>query len=206
MYKLIENNLFQIDANLPLTPPEVKKHINFQNEVIDINDTSKDADIIRMIRSCMIYFTSYTGIPILDETWALFLDDLFYTKTILFQKRKTKAILLFEYYPYNWDGVAPRSVLNPLGDYYTIEETDFNYLEIILLNKPSLYCRKQNIRITATVGLISNPTQIPANLKQALLQHVARLYFQEGTDCDNCETAITPGIKSIYNQYKSFYL
>lgn len=133
-----------------------------------------------------------------------------YNYQIEIRKSQLQSVASFEYYDED-DVLQTFSSSN----YYVSNDNDFSYLT---LKKNKSWptdinqFRPQPVEITFTAGYGDYPSDIPADLRGAILQHVARVFTNRG-DClagnqsaCSCSSAMNlpPETMMIYNAYKIY--
>jgi len=91
----------------------------------------------------------------------------------------------------------------PAESYYTLK--DNHYGEIHLSpnkNYPTdLTLRLGGVEIVFVAGYGSVKTDVPDDIRKAMLQH-ATFFYQNRGDCCNAEVCCPPEVRAIYNHYK----
>jgi uncharacterized phiE125 gp8 family phage protein len=161
---------------------------------INLTDTSEDALITRLIYTATSYFELVTGRDLINKTYKCYLNTFPVFNSgyapitysgynpalgITILKSKLQSVTSIKYYSggvqLTWDP----------ANYYITDNTD--YAGIYLApdsNWPSdIDNRLQSVMITFVAGYGATASDVPYDIKQALLQYICYLYENRG-DCD----------------------
>ncbi len=187
-------NVTVAPVNLPVSLDDVKEHLR-----LDPTDTSQDAYLTLLIKTATSFAEKYTRRTFIDTTFETFLSC--FCCCIELRRSKVTSIVSFEY--------LESGVLTAVdADIYYL--TDENAYAHILLEDGSTYptpdVNAQAVKIVFVAGYGPDDTDIPDELKLALLNHIASLYENRG-DCSPANaTSKCMGIPStsklIYDQFR----
>ena len=165
-----------------------------------------DAVLTLMIKGLAEYVEKLTYRTILTSRYKCFMDYL-PREPILIKKSPLQELVSFEYYSNN-----TLTALS-LGDVYTTESSTYSMVDTISgKDWPQHDYRKQAIKLTFDAGYGDTHESVPADLKMAMMHHLAKWFEQRG-DIDD-QTARNEGLrysiqtcmphtsKAIYAQYK----
>lgn len=197
------NSDFYIDGNLPISVEDIKL-----SKALSSTDTSYDAKILDCIRAVIEYFEYSTKYYIIKQQREILLDYFPNQSIIDFQDGNVKSIISVSYKPTDWTPTTQLTVLELNTDYYFAKETEASYgispSAIRFVNTFYTHDSPQAVSIKLQVGNARTPTveNIPFSLKKALIDHITRMFSQNGEDCEECETSLTPSIRNIYSRFK----
>lgn len=184
-------------AIYPISLADVKDHLK-----LDPNDNSQDLYLEFLICSVTKYGESYTKRIFIDTKFKTYRD--IFSNYIKLRRSKLQSLDLFEYLV---DDVFT-TVSSDL--YYNTNETGFSK---IVLNANGVYPtdiddRMQAIKIEFTAGYGEAGSDVPCDLRLALLNHIAKVYENRG-DCDadisttdNIEKFLPQTVLGIYEMYR----
>ena len=185
---------------LPLSLAETRTHLR-------ITDSCEDTYIKLLIQTVRDFFEIFTNRTLINTTYKGFLDQFPGTFVypygyccedgILIRKSKVSSITSIKYLLDSvlttWDN----------SNYYVSESN--MYPNIFLedgKSYPTTDDRIQAIEIIFVAGYGATNTDIPSDIKMALLNHIAFLYENRG-DCGGDGTCELPcATKTIYNKYR----
>lgn len=197
------NTDFYIDDNLPISLADIKASAKLSSA-----DTTYDAQILNCIRAVIEYFEYSTKYYIIEQQREILLDYFPHQSIIDFQDGNVKSIVSVAYKPTDWTPTAELTVLELNTDYYFAKETEAGYgispSAIRFINTFCTHDSPQAVSMKLQVGNSRTPTveNIPFSLKKALTDHTTRMFSQNGEDCEECETSLTPAIRNIYSRFK----
>lgn len=183
---------------LPLTLEEVEAHLRLPAD-------SEDTYLTFLINAVSDFFERYTNRTLINTTYKGYLDDFpyylcdqcNYDGNILIRKSKVSSITSIKYLSdsvlITWDS----------SNYYF---TASNIYSSVALTEDAVYpdpdVRLQSIEIIFVAGFGAASTDIPNDIKIAMLDHIAFLYENRG-DCGSDGTCKLPcTTKTIYDKYK----
>ena len=183
-------NLVSEPVDLPIDIDLIKKHVE-----IDFSDNSEDAYLNELARSAIAYFEGLTGCVLLTSTYELYLDCFPPCCLIQIMRKPNVAVTSVEYLV---DGVFTAVSTD---DYYLAQTQEWAVIDLEEgKDWPTNADVKLNsVKITFTVGYGTNFDDVPYDLKNALLQHIASLFENRG-DCD-CGEAVPDLTKLVYTRY-----
>jgi len=176
-------------TELAVTLAEVKTHLR-----LDIASTAQDAYLTSLIKAATLIGEKYTKRIFINTKFLTYRD--FFSDCIELKKSRFQILHSFKYsVNYSLIDVDPNL-------YYTTDETDFSK---IILKEESQYPddidnKLQSIAIEFTAGYGINNTFVPADVKEALLSHIAAMYEDRG-DCNllsSAESALPQTTKDFY--------
>lgn len=180
----------------PVTLAEAKEYLR-------VDSSAEDALITNLINVAVLFCEKYTKRDLINKTYKTYRDN--FSNKIIIKKSKLQSITSIQYYN-NSDSLI---TISP-SVYYFTDETDFS--SIYLKNNQTWpsdnnISRLQNIIITFVAGFGPAASDVPADLKQGLLQHIVAMYERRG-DCegelgDTESSAVLPQVtRDIYNLYR----
>lgn len=159
-------------VNLAVSLDEVKEHLR-----LDPSDTSQDAYLTLLIRAATRIAELYTKRTFINTTFRTYRD--FFESCIKLRRSKFQSLQAYKY--------SVDDVLTDIdtGLFYTTNETDFSK---IILKQDQEYPddidkKLDAILIDFVAGYGADSSDIPYDLRLALLNHIAMLYENRG-DCD----------------------
>lgn len=174
-------------ASEPVTLSEVKTYLR-------IDGTDYDDILTPLIKTVRLQAEKYTGRDFINKTWKTYLDEFPYCSDagIKILKSKLQSITSIQYYDNN-------NALQTLSssDYYITDNSNYS---VIYINSsasyPDTYDRKQAAIITFVSGYGATASDVPQDLKQAMLAHISYLFENTG-DCTD---------SSVMSQYMNLYI
>jgi hypothetical protein len=182
-----------------------------------VGDTSQDTLITRLIYTATNYFELVTGRDLINKTYKCYLNNfpfqnyyggLNYTYGVGYNnlgirilKSKLQSITHIKYYV---DGIL---VTWDSSNYYITDEND--YAAIYLVDGSNWPTdadnRMQAVVITFVAGYGTAASDIPYDIKQALLQYIVYLYENRG-DCDCSGGGYPPSAMTFFSARKIMWL
>lgn len=208
-YKAYSYILVTPAGTTPVSLAEVKEHLK-----LDASDASQDTYLTLLINSCTAYGEKYTKRDFITKTYRTYRNGFYeqyyedgytYQKHNAFLLRRSKAteIVTIKY--------LKSSVLTLVSNtiYYLTDEADWG--EIYLVDGQSwpsdVDNRKQAVQIEFKAGYGIAASDVPKDIRLALLNHIAKVYENRG-DCD-MDTAdsslgryLPKESEQIYNLYR----
>lgn len=188
-------NITTASTARPLSLTEVKSFLK-----IDSTDSSEDAFLIMLIDSATLACEKYTGRDLINKGYTTFRDN--FCDPLELRRAKVSAIGSISYLVNNVFVVISSAI-------YGVENVN---------NFPYIYLKvdkewpidgdviPQSIKILFTSGYGSTASNVPADLRMGLLNHINAMYSNRsdcGGDCSDANGGGLPGtIKSLYNPYK----
>lgn len=175
-------------ATIPVTLDLVKIHLK-----LDASDTSQDPYLTLLIESATLSAECYMRRILINTKFRTF-RDRFCINTDL-RKSKLQSLDLYEYV------VDGSYITVPVDLYYITDEHD--YSQILLRDNESyptnIDNQRQSVKIEFTAGYGTSEDDIPADIKIALVNHIALIYEDRG-DCNT--TNIPAESKRTYDKYR----
>jgi len=173
-------------TELPVSLAEVKAYLKIDSAV-------EDALITSLIQTAGLCFEAMTGVILITKS--------FLTKRIIWDnyqlRRRFISDIILRYY----NSEDTLTVVLP-SEYDIYEENAYDIL-ITNLSKSLSTNKTQPIEIEFKAGFGDDSSFIPANIKIALMQHIASMYENRGDCADsNCSNLLPPLSRSIYSQYR----
>jgi len=176
-------------TELAITLLEVKTHLR-----LDIASTAQDTYLTSLIKAATLIGEKYTKRTFINTKFMTYRD--FFNGCIELKRSRLQTLEAFQY-SVNASFINVDSSL-----YYVTDETDFSK---IILKEESQYptdidSKLQSIAIEFTAGYGVDNTFIPADVKEALLSHIAAMYEDRG-DCNllsSAESALPQTTKDFY--------
>lgn len=159
-------------ASLPLTLTEVKTHLR-----IDLADNSEDTYLTALIKTVTNYAEKFTKRDFITRTYATYRDS--FCDSLEIRRSLLQSITSVEYLK---DDVL---TLVSTDIYFATQSTTFSTLRLKenQLWPTDLDNQDQAVKIIFTAGY-GNDSDVPEDLKTAMLNHIASLYENRG-DCDD---------------------
>jgi uncharacterized phiE125 gp8 family phage protein len=179
-------------ASLPITLTLVKSHLN-----LDPDDTSQEAYLTFLIEAVTDYAEAYMRKVLINTTFKTTRDTL--VPAIQLRRSPFVSLGRFQY--------LVNGVLTDIDSslYYIVEERDYSY---IALKADSTYPTDVDdqlypIEIEFTAGYGTSDTDVPSDIRLALLNHLAVVYENRG-DCDeeSMANALSNTARMIYDKYR----
>lgn len=181
-------------TNWPVSLDMVKTQLK-----ISLLDTSQDTFLELLIDAATQFAEKYTGRDLITKTYLTYRPC--FSDYIELHRSMITSIVSFEYL---LDGV-----LTPvdISTYKLLQETGFARIALnVDSSYPSHDTYYQAIKITFDSGFGASEASIPADLKIALLNHIAFLYVNRG-DCGCADENNLPVTsKAVYDMYKILML
>ena len=173
-------------------------------EYLKVADTSQDGLISQLIAAATLYGEKLTRRDFIQKQYSTFREPCDFLNLECIELRRSQLALI-DRFEYRKDGVL--TPVDPLI-FYTTKEADFS--RICLVDGefwPSdVDDRFQAIEIDFTAGFSGESDGIPADIKTAIMAHVAMLYENRG-DCGSggdkgLFASIPAQSATIYKAYK----
>ncbi|MGD9276245.1 MAG: head-tail connector protein [Candidatus Pacearchaeota archaeon] len=183
-------------ATTPVTLAEVKEHLK-----LDPTDTSQDTYLTFLIKAATKFGEDYTRRIFINTGFRTYRD--FFECCIKLRRSKLQSLDLYEYLV---DSLFT-TVTSTL--YYVTDEVDFS--KIVLKNDQhypiDIDEQLQAIKIEFTAGYGTSETDVPDDIRLALLNHLAAVYENKG-DCDQASIMkLLPATSNaIYQMYRIYDL
>ena len=186
IYKVITPNL-----ELPLSLDEVKLYCR-----IDSDNTAEDDVFNMLICTAMKVFEQMTGRTLMKTGFETYRTC--WKKCITLKRSPLVSIDLVKYI----DTEESEQTVNS-DDYYIAEDPFFSSLIFDdTFDYPNLNNKINQIIIQFTAGYAQDETEVPCDIKNALLQYVCFLYQNRG-DCACMSMANMPAtVKVLFSNYK----
>jgi uncharacterized phiE125 gp8 family phage protein len=190
--KAFTYNVSTAPINKPLTLVEVKTHLK-----IDAADATQDDYLNLLIDMARDFGEKYTKRTFIDTGFTTFRDD--FNDSLLLRRSKVSAIASIKY--------LVSGVLTTLStDVYDFTDvTDFSeiFLKVDQVFPTDVDQVPQAVEIIFTAGYGADTTDVPADVKFAMLNHIADLYSNRG-DCggDCAGSGVTSNTKILYDKIK----
>jgi len=181
--------LIQTDPPLaePLTLGELKAHLR-----IDLND--EDELLESLIRVARAHLEAATGVALMSQGFRLFLDD--WPRGGVIQLMRTPVQTIDAILVYDADGVAQDLDLSGM-----LLDATARPARLVIREQPMPGQPINGIEIEFTAGFAA-ATEVPPELKRALLIHAAHLYeFRGAVTPDMQPAAIPPGYERLVSPW-----
>ena len=176
---------------------EVNDHLK-----LSVTNIATEIYLSLLIRAVTSFAENFTRRDFLNKKYSIYLDDW---EEFEIKKSKLQSVVSVAYY--DEDGT-----LQTLSSekYYTTLSNEYSKLLFTdEMDYPTLYDRKQVVKITITAGYGADADNIPSELKAAVLAHLARIYQNRG-DCPDEANQLSnwvlenlpPESRLIYSMYK----
>lgn len=188
--KAFTYNVSTAPVNKPVTLVEVKTHLK-----IDAADATQDDYLNLLIDMARDFGEKYTKRTFIDTGFTTFRDD--FNDSLLLRRSKVSAIASIKY--------LVSGVLTTLStDIYDFTDvTDFSeiFLKVDQVFPTDVDQVPQAVEIIFTAGYGTDATDVPADVKFAMLNHIAFLYSNRG-DCSDGGSVNPNTVKSLYDKIK----
>lgn len=190
--KAFTYNVSTAAAGRPLTLPTVKSHLK-----IDLTDASQDTYLNLLIDTATAFGEKYTKRTFINTGFTTFRDD--FNDSLELRRSKVSAIASIKY--------LVAGVLTTLStDIYDFTDvTSFSeiFLKLNQIFPTDVDQVPQAVEIIFTAGYGATEANVPADVKMALLNHIADLYSNRG-DCggDCAGTGVTLNTKTLYDKIR----
>jgi uncharacterized phiE125 gp8 family phage protein len=190
-------------ASKPLSLTEVKTHLR-----LPLLSTAEDTMLNAMIDAITNYTEQYTRRDMINKTYTAF-ADCFPPSYVTFeqvdrgkieiQRSKLQSITSVQYLTGGVLTTVSSSV------YYNTNDPDFSSIYLVDGQDwpTDVDIRKQAIKITFVAGYGAAGSNVPADLKLAMLEHIAAYYENRG-DCADCSLNIPALSRMIYDKNKIY--
>lgn len=182
-------------ALLPITVQDAKEQLN-------LSGNDDDVYIKTLINTATLFVEKFISRQLVTQTWALYADCFPYRQEIAIKKRPLSSVTTVEYYPSDWDKMAPRTTYAATN--YTITQATEGRDAVIFRFEdstwPDTYAIRQAVRIEFICG--QAVADIPQDLKQAISMIVTFLFENRGDCCD--ENSLPGNIMALLQQYKRY--
>lgn len=186
--KAFTYNVSTAAAAKAITLNEVKSHLK-----ICLTDSAEDDYLNLLIEMATAFGEKYTKRTFINTGFTTFRDD--FNDSLLLRRSKVSAIASIKY--------LISGVLTTLStDVYNFTDvTSFSeiFLKVDQVFPTDVDQVPQAVEIIFTAGYGVSATDIPADVKFAMLNHIADLYSNRG-DCDG--SGITLNTKTLYDKIK----
>lgn len=187
-------NLVTGPTTTPISLAEVKDFLK-----LDASDISEDSFLTLLIESAVDFAEKYIKRDFINKTYVTYRNK--WADYFEIRRSKLQSITSVKYY----NGSDVLSTVSS-SIYAHTDEVDFSRLYTSNGNDwptGTLSCRLQPIEITFVAGYGSSASDVPAELRRALLEHVLVLYENRG-DCEgaSCSNKLGGAVRAIYNQYR----
>jgi uncharacterized phiE125 gp8 family phage protein len=172
MERAYNYHVIEEPINLPVTLPEVKEHLK-----LDPADNTQDDYLTFLVWSVAKYTEEYTKRILINTKFRTYRD--IFQNYIKLRRSKLQSLDKFEYL------VDDVFTTVPIDLYYVTDETAFSKIVLTFDEEYPINIdnRMQAIKIEFTAGYGTESTDIPQQLRLALLNHLAKVYENRG-DCD----------------------
>lgn len=164
---------------------------------LKLSGTDEDDFLESLIKTASLFFESFTKQTLITDTY-----KTYRTVWDIFQLRRCPLQSIESIKYFDTEGVL--QTLDS-GNYYIVKNNFFGKVAFDeSFESPSLRNRPQQIEIEFKVGFGDTTDDIPADIQQGLLEHIAYMYENRG-DCidDACSNiAIPNSTKMAYMKYK----
>jgi uncharacterized phiE125 gp8 family phage protein len=194
-------------AALPVTVDEVK-----QQARIDPSITSEDTYLTLLINAAVTAAENYMRRDLINKTYYAFMDYFpsylnafpnYPYVGIELTRSKLQSITAIEYL------VSGVFQTFSSANYYFTNDTDFSSIYLVQGQSypENVDTRKQAVRITFVAGYGATSSNVPIEIKLALLNHITFMYQQRGDSGDAGFSASIPELAlDIYDQFKIYSL
>lgn len=161
---------------LPLDVTDLRSHLR-----LDWIDDNQETYLNLLINTVTRYAEKSMGRRLITSTWRTYRDDFNSEIVIELQQNPFQSLVEFKYY--NTDGALIDVGLPPTSLYFITDDPN-GYVQIALqpnkLWAQDVQARLQAVRIDFKVGYGDAKESVPADIRGAMLQHIAFLYANRG--------------------------
>lgn len=181
-------------ATLPVSLIEVKEFLK-----LDLLDISENSFLTLLIQASSDFFQKYTNRILINTTFETFFDC--FRQSFELARSKFQSLIFFQYLQ-NGSQVD----VDPTTFYITFEN-DYSRIIISLIEDfpDDKDDRFQSIIVRFVAGFGDTSSDIPADIRIALLNQIASLYENRG-DCNKCDCGdisnLPTAVQNTYNQYR----
>jgi len=188
-------------AARPLSLTEVKTHLR-----LPLSSTAEDTMLEAMIDAVTNYVEQYTRRDLINKTYIAYTDKFppSYMAFVYIDRGQIQLnrsrLQSIQSIQYLLNGTL--TTVDPTTYYSTIDP-DFSSIYLVDgQDWPQIIDdRKQAVRITFVAGYGATGASVPADIKLAMLEHIAAYYENRG-DCADCSTNIPALSRMIYTSNK----
>lgn len=190
--KAFTYNVSTVPVNKPLSLDEVKIHLK-----IDLTDATQDTYLNLLIDMATAFGEKYTKRTFINTGFTTYRDD--FNDSFLLRRSKTSVISSIKY--------LVSSVLTTLAT-SVYDFTDVNDFSEIFLKVGQEFPTDvdevpQAVEIIFTAGYGADTIDIPADVKFAMLNHIADLYSNRGDCGGDCSgSGVTANTKILYDKVR----
>ena len=200
----------------PIDKTQVKQQIR-----LDADDTSEDTLLDLYITSARETVENLFGLALITQTWRMTIDRWPGGREPWWDGVRQGAISELVNYGRNSQVMIPRYPLQDV-DEITADGESVNVSDVFIVDTqqnpgrivlkigatlPTVSQTAANgIEIEYTAGYGDGPTDVPADMRLALLQMVATMYTHRGDDCSTTDALKMSGAYSVFSRYKAAQL
>lgn len=186
--KAFTYNVSTAPVNKPVTLVEAKVHLK-----IDAADATQDDYLNLLLDMATAFGEKYTKRTFINTGFTTFRDD--FNDSFLLRRSKVSAIASIKYLVSDTLTTLATSV------YDFTDVTGFSeiFLKVDQVFPTNVDQVPQAVEIIFTAGYGADATDVPADVKFAMLNHIADLYSNRG-DCAG--SGVSGAVKSLYDKIK----
>lgn len=180
---------------VPIEEAYAHCHLDF---LIGAGDTVQDNWMSNAIKTAMSCFEAVSRRTLMKTAFRTYRDCW----DSCFELRKSPLVSI-ESVKYNDTSAVEQTV--DVADYYIKKDPAYSLIafDCDTFEYPELKAnRPQQIMINFTAGYATDETEVPADIKQAILMQVCCMFANRGDCGDGMGCAIETGALAIYNKYK----
>ena len=191
--KAFTYNVSTAPAVRPLTLTEVKTHLK-----IAITDCSQDDYLNLLIDMATDFGEKYTKRTFINTGFTTYRDD--FNDSLLLRRSKTSAIASIKYLVSD----VLTTLATSIYDFTDVNDFSEIFLKVDQVFPVDVDAVPQAVEIIFTAGYGAAATDVPADVKFAMLNHIAFLYSNRGDCAGDCSGAgaVPSTVKSLYDKIK----
>lgn len=175
-------------VGLPITLDEAKQQL-----YIPVGVTTWDDEITAYINSGMLYFEKFTRQVLIEATFIGYFNT--FPVSLSLKKSPLQSIESVKYF--DVDNVE--QTVNAANYYTTVADYYSDLIFVDDFTIPTTFGRPQIFKVEFKVGLATDDTDTPKDIKQGMKMYVAYMYENRGS-CD--DTKIPPVVNELFYPYK----
>lgn len=186
-------NVSTAPVNKPVSLTEVKTHLK-----IDPTDATQDDYLNLLIDMAIAFGEKYTKRTFIDTGFTTYRDD--FNDSLLLRRSKVSAVASIKHLV---SGVLT-TLAGTVYDFTDVDGFSEIFLQVDQVFPTDIDAIPQAVEIIFTAGYGPDTTDIPADVKFAMLNHIAFLYSNRGDCAGDCSgDSLVPGtVKSLYDKIR----
>lgn len=193
-----EYTVLEAPEKIVFTVDEVKSWAK-----IPLSITDQDVNILLLIKAVTEYFERYTNRILINTKFRTYSD--YFAQVFEFSKGKRQSLDSFQYLK-NGSFVDIDSSLYQILDESFYWRIIFSEYQNIPKDKDDGVNAYQSVRIDFVAGFGPDTSDVPPDIKIAMLNHIIYLYENRGdcetSVCSECSGAVPKTSLDVYNKYR----